>query len=283
MVPASRFMPLIIHGLLPEGFPSHDARFLSLPVNWHLPAGRLTHESSFILVFSPSQSLCACRNGVEGRAVSRVPPKAGRLGGELRRRGCLLHVLLHVPRYLRASAAVHNAHITEHPAVPGDEIGPTEATKAFRQVLQKIETGERQELHDVDADNRRVGVFDRRDPVGNNYCPPHLQLAVHELPRLPNSQSVHSVRQLLPDSLVSGELRAVLRHEPAVPRDLQGDILEALAVGERQQRDNDYGRQPEDGSRDVVEVLAGERERTPHEHNQRDELIRVLLMTITRN
>lgn len=222
---------------------------------------------------------------MEGRAASRVPPEAGRLGGELRRRGCLLHILFHVPRYLRASAAVYNAHTVEHPAVPGDEIGPTEATEAFRQVLQKIETGERQELHDIDADNRRVGVFDRRDPVGNNYCPPHLQLAVHELPRLPNSQSVHSVRQLLPDSLVSGELRAVLRHESAVPRDLQGDILEAVPVGERQQRDNDYGREPEDGRGDVVAVLAGERERArdAHEHNQRDEPIRVLLMTITRN
>lgn len=220
---------------------------------------------------------------MEGRAVSRVPPKAGQLGGELRRRGRLLHVLFHVPRYLRASAAVYNAHTVEHPAVPGDEIGPTEATKAFRQVLQKIKTGKRQELHDIDADNRRVGVFNCRDTAGNNYCPPHLQLVVHELPRLPNSQPVHFVRQFLPDPLVSGELRTLLRHEPAVPRDLQGDILEAVFVSEWQQRDNDNGREPEDGCRDVVKVLAGERERTPHEHNQRDELIRVLLMTITRN
>lgn len=45
-------MSLIIHGLFPEGFASYNARFLSLPVNWHLPAGRLTHESSFSSVSS---------------------------------------------------------------------------------------------------------------------------------------------------------------------------------------------------------------------------------------
>lgn len=227
--PESRFMSLIIHGLVPEGFPSYDAGFLSLPVNWHLPNTSLAHESS---LFPPSQSLCACRNDLEGRAVPRVPPKAGRLGGELRRRGCLLHVLFHVPRNLRASAAVYNAHTVEHPTVPSDEIGPTEATEAFRQVLQKIKTSERQELYDIDADNRRVSVFNRRDPFGNNYCPPHLQLAVYELSRLPNSQSVHSVCQFLLNSLVSCELRTLLRHESTVPRNLQGDILEAISISE---------------------------------------------------
>lgn len=273
-------MSIIMHGLVPEGFSLIQRRFFIASCQLALTKHQFNSRK---LSFSPLQSLCACRNGLEGRAVSRVPPKAGRLGGELRRGGCLLHVLFHVPRYLRASAAMYNAHTVEHPSVPSDEIGPTEATEAFRQVLQKIETCERQELHDIDADNRRVSVFNRRDPVGNNYCPPHLQLAVYELSRLPNSQHVYSFRQFLPNSLVSCELRTLLRHESTVPRNLQGDILEAIFISEWKQRHNHYGREPKDGCGDVIKVLAGECERPPHEHNQRDEPIRVLLMTITRN
>lgn len=89
---------------------------------------------------------------------------------------------------------------------------------------------------------------------------------------------MHFVRQLFSHPLVSRELCPLLRNESAVPRDLQGHILEAIVIGQREQRDNDNGRKPE-AARNVISVLACERERAKDEYNQRDSFI-ILLLTI---
>lgn len=81
------------------------------------------------------QSVCACRDDMEGWKIPRVPHAACRLGSELCGRRLLLYILLHVSCHLCSSPAVHNAHTFEHSLVPRDEIGAAEKTKALRQVL----------------------------------------------------------------------------------------------------------------------------------------------------
>lgn len=129
-----------------------------------------------------------------------LPHRDLKLGARLRRRRCVLYLLLFVPDIVRASDTVREFGCVERAAFQGNAPSATEAWTSLQRYRQKarMQAGPGLQLHHTYVDSRGDSFPHRGNTTRCDYGLTHHLLAYLWVPRLLHCEPVHPVCELFP-------------------------------------------------------------------------------------